>query len=221
MGSPCLVCPCPPPLYSCGAVYRLQWLWQRQWREQWLRPGRRQWLLLWQRSRPWSWLQFWQWQRPRGWSQLCWGQQFHHQIHHHHLLQREDLQALKSSSRLLVPRCVRAPIQLHGPVFKSLLFSCFHLLLVLELELELPRALLSPLCLYLLHLSFHHSPPHGLCLRPTPAKGSFPWLSPGPGIPCLPVWAPPYAVVMKAQAPGSMMYRACIPTVCALFPVHY
>uniref|UniRef100_A0A8C0P564 Keratin 5 n=1 Tax=Canis lupus familiaris TaxID=9615 RepID=A0A8C0P564_CANLF len=43
---------------------------------------------------PWSWLQFQQWPRRGEWFQLLWRQQFHHQIHHHLILQQEELQAL-------------------------------------------------------------------------------------------------------------------------------
>lgn len=100
VSSPCPVCLCPCPLHSCGAVHHVWRLWQRRGLRQcqrsgrWLRPGRRQRLLLRQRPRPWSRLQFRQWQRHGGWLQLLWGQQLHHQIHHHLILQQEELPAL-------------------------------------------------------------------------------------------------------------------------------
>lgn len=133
------VCPCAPLLNSCGAVHCLWWLWQCWWCQQWFRPGRRQRLLLWQWSQPWRWLQFGQWQRIWRWSQLCWRQQFLHQVHHHHV-QQEGL--LKSSRRLLVPHCLRPPFQILSFLFKFLLLSCY-LLVVLELELRLLSALSS------------------------------------------------------------------------------
>ena len=94
--------PCPLfPLHSCGAVHRVQRLWQCRWCQQQLGPGRRQQLLLQQQPWPWRWLQFWQWQRHQRGPQLLWWQLFHHQVHHH-LLQQEELQALKSLSPELV-----------------------------------------------------------------------------------------------------------------------
>lgn len=214
MSSPCVACPCSSPLHSRGAVHRLQWLWRcqrcRQWlklgRRQQLGPGRRQRLCLWQQSQPWRWLQFWQWQRRGKWPQLCWGQQFHHQIHHHLILQQEELQALKSSYWHSVPHCLRPPVQLHGLLFRLLLFSCFLLFLVLEVELKLLSALISPLCPYLLHLSFHCSPSEGHCVCPTPEQGNFPLLSTGPGISHLPSVDSSLAVVMKTQVTSSIMY---------------
>ena len=153
MSSPCLCVLCPP-LHSCGAVHRLQWLWQRWWCWRRLRPGRRQWLLLWQWSWPLRWLQFRQWQRLGWWPQLCWWQQFHCQIHHHLILQQEELQALKSSSWPASPDCLRAPVQMHDPLFWLLLLSYFLVFFILELELKLLSALITLLCPYLLHLSF-------------------------------------------------------------------
>lgn len=101
MSSLCPVCLRPSPLHSCGAVHHVRrlwrwrwWLWRCQRYGRWLRPGRRQRLLLWQRPQPWSRLQFQQWQRHGGWLQLLWRQQFHHQVHHHLILQQEELQAL-------------------------------------------------------------------------------------------------------------------------------
>lgn len=137
-------------LYSCGTVHRLQWLWQCRRCRRWLKPGRRQRLFLWQWLQPWRWLQFWQWPRFGGWPQLCWGQHFQHQIHHHLNLQQEGLQALKSSSWLLVLHCFRAPVQLHCPLLWLLLLSCLQFLgLCIKLRLPTPHFLSIPARSYL------------------------------------------------------------------------
>lgn len=147
------MCFCSPPLHSCGAVHRLQWLWQCRWCWQWLWPGRRQRLLLWQWSRPWRWLQFWQWQRLWRWPQLCWGQQFHHQIQHHLILQQEGLQALKASHWHLVQHCLKASSSAAWPSLQVASFLLSQISLGPWVKLKLP----SPhfLNLFLLDLSFH------------------------------------------------------------------
>lgn len=156
--SPCLVCPCLSPVHSCGAVHRLWRLWRRWWLwrcqryGQWLRPGWRQRLLLWQRPRPWSWLQFQQWPRRGGWLQLLWRQQFHHQIHHHLILQQEELQAL-SPAIGSGPTLSKSTAALPSP---RLLLPCLQRPLAPELQLKWPHSHFH--YLHLLYLSSHHSP---------------------------------------------------------------
>ena len=108
-------------LHSCGAVHRVQRLWQCRGCQQQLRPGWKQQLLLWRQPWPWRWLQCWQWQSHRRWPQLFWWPQlYHHQIHHH-LLQQEELQAVNSvtKSLSLVPDVMAAESRAQSPELRG------------------------------------------------------------------------------------------------------
>lgn len=110
----------------------------------------------------------------------------------------------------------QAPCPAAWPSLQVPSFLCVLLLLVFEVELKLLSALISPLCPYLLHLSFHCSPSESHCVCPTPEQGNFPLLSTGPGISHLPSVGSSFAVAMKTQVTSSTMYRVCI---LAMFPL--
>lgn len=58
----------------------------------------------------------------------------------------------------------QAPCPAAWPSLQVPSFLCVLLLLVFEVELKLLSALISPLCPYLLHLSFHRSPSESHCV---------------------------------------------------------